>query len=78
MSEAIHDCGDCRGIKNGLICYQSEGGYTLKIWDRIIDRRLRDSPFGFMPCRGMADAIFAVRKTYGETRENRTLHNGIY
>ena len=50
----------------------------MKIWDRIIDRRLRDSPFGFMPCRGMADAIFAVRKTYGETRENRTLHNGIY
>ena len=27
--------------------------------------------FGCMPSRGMADGIFAVSATYGETRENR-------
>ena len=35
---------------------------TLKIWERIIERRLSDDQFGFMPGRGMADAIFAVRQ----------------
>ena len=27
-----------------------------------MERRLRDSQFGFMPGRGVADAIFAVRQ----------------
>ena len=45
-------CGDCRGIK--LM------SHTLKNWERIIERRLRDEQFGCMPCRGTADAIFAV------------------
>ena len=35
---------------------------TLKIWERIIERRLSDAAFGFMPGRGMADGIFAVRQ----------------
>ena len=42
--------------------------HTTKIWERIIDRRLReetiigDEQFGFMPGRGTTDAIFAVRQ----------------
>ena len=46
----IHDCGNCRGIK--MI------SHTMKIWERIFDRRLREETsiaeeqFGFMPDRG--------------------------
>ena len=40
----MHDCGNCRGIK--LM------SHTLKIRERIIERRLRDEQFGFMPGRG--------------------------
>ena len=42
--------------------------HTRKIWERISDRRLReettigDEHFGFMPDRGMTNAIFAVRQ----------------
>ena len=56
----IQDCGNYRGIK--LM------SHTMKIWERIIDRRLReettigDEQFGFMPGRGTTDAIFAVRQ----------------
>ena len=49
----MQDCVDCRGIK--LI-------HTLKIWERIIERRLRDKQFVFMSGRRTADAIFAVRR----------------
>ena len=49
----MQDCVDCRGIK--LI-------HTLKIWERIIEGRLRDKQFGFMSGGGTADAIFAVRQ----------------
>ena len=35
---------------------------TLKIWKRIIERRLSDAAFGFMPGRGMADGTSAVRQ----------------
>ena len=51
--------------------------HTMKIWERIIDRRLReettigDEQFGFMPGRGMTDAIFAVRQLTEKHRENR-------
>ena len=40
-------------------------GITMKIWERIIDRRkreetsIREEQFGFMPGRGTTDAIFA-------------------
>ena len=37
---------------------------TLKIWEMIIERRLSDAAFGFMPGRGMADGIFAVRQSW--------------
>ena len=47
--------------------------HTMKIWERIIDRRLReettigDEQFGFMPGRGTTDAIFAVRQLMGSS-----------
>ena len=56
----IHDCGNYRGIK--LM------SHTMKILERIIDRRLReettngDQQYGFMPGSGTTDAIFAVRQ----------------
>ena len=56
----IQDCGNYRGIK--LM------SHAMKIWERIIERRLReettigDEQFGFMPGRGRTDAIFAVRQ----------------
>ena len=51
------DCGNHRGIK--LM------SHTLKMWERIIVRRLRkkveisEQQFGFMPGRSTTDAIFA-------------------
>ena len=51
--------------------------HTMKIWERIIDRRLReettigDEQFGFMPGRGTTDAIFAVWQLMEKHRENR-------
>ena len=66
---AIQDCGNYREIK--LM------SHTMKIWERIIDRRLRvettigDEQFGFMPGRGTTDAIFAVRQLMEKHRENR-------
>ena len=49
----IQDCGNYRGIKMIF--------YTMKIWERIIDRRLReetsigDEQFDFMPSRGTTE-----------------------
>ena len=49
----IQDCGNYRGIK--MI------SHTMKIWERIIDRRLREETsigeeqFGFMPSRGTTE-----------------------
>ena len=51
--------------------------HTMKIWERIIDRRLReettigDEQFGFMPGRGTTDAIFAVRQLTEKHREKQ-------
>ena len=56
----IQDCGNYRGIK--MI------SHTMKIWERVIDRRLREETtigeeqFGFMPGRRTTDAIFAARQ----------------
>ena len=50
---------------------------TLKIWERIIERRLSDAAFGFMPGRGMADLIFAVRHRMGKQGKTGQ-YNGIY
>ena len=52
-------CGSYRGIK--LI------SHTMKIWERIIEARLRDSleiskqQYGFMPEKATTDAKFALR-----------------
>ena len=69
----IQDCGNYRGIK--LM------SHTMKIWERIIDRRLReettigDEHFGFMPGRGTTDAIFAVRQLMEKHRgKQKGLH----
>ena len=39
----------------------------------IIERRLRDEQFGFMPGRGMADAMFAVRQRMKKHVKTRLL-----
>ena len=55
--------------------------HTMKIWERIIDRRLREmtsigeEQFGFMPGRGTTDAIFAARQVIEKHREmQKALH----
>ena len=55
--------------------------HTMKIWERIIDRRLREETsigeeqFGFMPGRGTTDAIFASRQVIEKHREiQKALH----
>ena len=49
--------------------------HTIKIWERIIDRRLREETtigdVGFMPGRGTSDAIFAVRQLMEKHREKQ-------
>ena len=69
----IQECGNYRGIK--LI------SHTMKIWEKIIEKRLReattigDEQFGFMPGRGTVDAIFALRQMMEKHREKqRGLH----
>ena len=70
-------CGNYRGIK--LM------SHTMKIWERIIETRLRDrvdiskQQYGFMPRKGTTDAMFALRmlmEKYGESQ--RELHCGIF
>ena len=71
----IQDCGNYRGIK--LM------SHAMKIWERIIERRLRgettigDEQFGFMPGRGMTDAIFAVRQLMEKHRGKNRERTGI-
>ena len=69
----IQDCCNYRGSK--LM------SYTLKMWKRIIERRLREKveiseqQFGFMPGRSTTDAIFAQRQLMKKYREGqRELH----
>ncbi|XP_063586486.1 uncharacterized protein LOC134763884 [Penaeus indicus] len=78
----IQDCSNYRGIKLT--------SHTLKMWKRIIDKRLRnrvvisDHQFGFMPNRSTTDTIFTSRKTcvrcaVGDTEEFEVtvgLHQG--
>ena len=69
----IQDCGNYRGIKMIL--------HTMKIWERVIDRILREETtigeeqFGFMPGRGTTAAIFAARQVIEKHREmKKELH----
>ena len=66
-------CGNYRGIK--LM------SYTMKVWERIIEARLRDrveiskQQYGFMPGKGTTDAMFALRMLMEKYREGqRELH----
>ena len=63
----IQDCGNYRGIT--MI------SHNMKIWERIIDRRLREETsigeeqFGFMPGSGTTDAIYTARQVMEKHRE---------
>ena len=66
-------CGNYRGIK--LM------SHTMKVWERIIETRLRDrveiskQQYGFMPGKGTTDAMFALRMLFEKYRERqRELH----
>ena len=55
--------------------------HTMKIWERIIEARLRDrveiskQQYGFMPGKGTTDAMFALRMLMEKYREGqRELH----
>ncbi|XP_063598226.1 uncharacterized protein LOC134774760 [Penaeus indicus] len=60
----IQDCGNNRGIKLT--------SHTLMMWERIIDKRLRnrvgvsEQQFSFMPSRSTTNAIFALRQEVAE------------
>ena len=57
--ENVKESGNYRGIK--LM------SYSMKLWDRVIDSRIRnevtivEQQFGFMPGKSTTDAIFCLR-----------------
>ena len=65
----IRDCNNLRGIK--LF------SYTMKLWERVIKRRLRkdvsisENQFGFMPDRSTIEAIYLIRKLMGLYRDRK-------
>ena len=62
-------CGNYRGIK--LM------SHTMKVWERIIETRLRDrveiskQQYGFMPGKGTSDAMFALRMLMEKYRKGQ-------
>ena len=62
-------CGNYRGIK--LM------SHTMKIWERIIKARLKDSveiskqQYGFIPEKGTTNAMFALRMLIEKYREGQ-------
>ena len=72
--------------KGGAQCFGNYRGIklmsqTMKVWERIIEARLRDTvkiskqQYGFMPGKGTTDAIFALRMLKAKYREGqRELH----
>ena len=65
----VQCCGNYRGIK--LM------SHTMKIWERIIESRLRDrveiskQQYGFKPGKGTTDAMFALRMLMEKYREGQ-------
>ena len=65
----VQSCSNYRGIK--LI------GHTIKLSERIIERRLRrdltfsNQQYGFMPGKSTTDALFAVRVLMEKYREGQ-------
>ena len=62
-------CGNYRGIKLMI--------HTIKIWERIIEARLRnrveinEQQYGFIPVKGITDAMFALRMLIKKYREGQ-------
>ena len=65
----VQSCSNYRGIK--LI------GHTMKLWERIIERRLRrdltfsNQQYGFMPGKSTTDALFALGVLMQKYREGQ-------
>ena len=65
----VQSCSNYRGIK--LI------GHTMKLWERIIVRRLRrdltfsNQQYGFMPGKSTTDALFDLRVLMEKYREGQ-------
>ena len=65
----VQSCSNYRGIK--FI------GHTMKLWERIIERRLRrdltfsNQQYGFMPGKSTTDALFALRVLMEKYREGQ-------
>ena len=64
----VQSCSNYRGIK--LI------SHTMKLWERIIEKRLSDLKFsnqqyGFMPGKSTTDALFALRVLMEKYREGQ-------
>ena len=65
----IQECKNYCGIK--LL------SHTFKIWERVVDRRIRqctnilESQFGFMPGRSTTDAIFILKHTIEKHTEGQ-------
>ena len=57
--------------------YISSHSHTFKIWERVLDRRVREctdiheSQFGFMPGRSTTDATFILKQTIEQYREGQ-------
>jgi len=67
----IQSCTNYRGIKLS---------HTVKLWERVIEHRLRGmtrvtmNQFGFMPGRSTIEAIFLIRHVMERYREQKDLH----
>ncbi len=72
----VQDCANYRGIK--LL------SHTMKIWERIVDARLRQEveiskgQFGFMPQKGTTNAIFMLRQVMEKYREKQREIHAIF
>ena len=70
------NCSNYRGIK--LM------SHTMKIWERIIEARIRkevkisEQQFGFMPGRSTVDAIFDVRTVMKKYRDGQKELHGVF
>ena len=73
---SIQECGNYRDIK--LM------SHTMKVWEKVIDRRLREETtmgeeqFGFMPGKDTTDAIFASRQIIEKHREAEGTTHGVH
>ena len=72
----IKKCGNYRGIK--LV------SHTMKLWERLIEARLRREiqirvqQFGFMPGRSKVDAIFSLRVLLEKWREGQMAWHCVF